>query len=52
MRVVEFIKDFADKKAGDLFTCDGILASWLVNEDKVAKYPETEKKKKEAKKEK
>ena len=49
MRVVEFIKDFADKKTGDTFKCDGMLANHLVNIDKVAKYPEKETVKKEAK---
>lgn len=38
MKKVEFTKDFATKKAGDVFTCDGQLASQLVNSDKVAKY--------------
>lgn len=38
MRKVEFIEDFANKKKGDTFECDGMLASHLVNVDKVAKY--------------
>lgn len=47
MRVVVFTKDFANKKAGDTFKCDGMLANHLVNTDKVAEYEE--KVKKEAK---
>jgi len=38
MRKVEFIKDFATKKKGDVWECDSQLASHLVNIDKVAKY--------------
>ena len=37
MLEVEFIKEFADKKIGDIFKCDGQLASHLINVDKVAK---------------
>jgi hypothetical protein len=40
MRKVEFIKDFATKKKGDVCECDSQLASQLVNVDKVAKYLE------------
>jgi len=40
MRKVEFIKDFATKKKGDVWECDSQLASQLVNVDKVAKYLE------------
>jgi hypothetical protein len=36
MKVI-FIKDFATKKKGDEFDCDGMLASRLINVDKVAK---------------
>lgn len=35
---IEFTKDFATKKKGDLWECDGMLASQLVRVDKVAKY--------------
>lgn len=38
MRSIVFIKDFANKVVGDIFNCDGMLASQLVNEDKVAEY--------------
>mgnify|MGYP003650608301 CR=1 FL=1 len=38
MREVEFIKDFANKSKGDKESYDGMLASHLVNKDKVAKY--------------
>ena len=38
MRQVEFTKDFATKKKGDVDSYDGMLASQLVNVDKVAKY--------------
>lgn len=34
---VEFTTDFADKKAGDRFKCDGQLAAQLIGGDKVAK---------------
>lgn len=38
MREVEFTKAFATKKKGDKAKYDGMLASYLVNVDKVAKY--------------
>ena len=38
MKKVEFIKDFAGKKKGDTASYDSILASELVNIQKVAKY--------------
>jgi hypothetical protein len=38
MRTVIFTEDFATKKKGESLTCDGQLASTLVNHDKVAKY--------------
>lgn len=38
MKEVEFTKDFATKKKGDKWRCDGLLASQLVHKDKVAKY--------------
>lgn len=34
---VEFITEFADKKAGDRFKCDPSLANQLIVGDKVAK---------------
>jgi hypothetical protein len=34
---VQFIKDFATKKKGDVFECGGMLASTLIHQDKVAK---------------
>lgn len=47
---IEFIKPFANKKKGDFFDCDSMLASRLVRQDKVAKYVKADSKKKEAKK--
>ncbi len=38
MVTIVFTKAFANKKKGDKFTCDGVLASQLVRFDKVAKY--------------
>lgn len=38
MKTVEFTSDFATKVKGDIWKCDGMLASQLVNVDKVAKY--------------
>lgn len=38
MKKIEFTADFATKKKGDVLQCDGQLASYLVHEDKVAKY--------------
>ena len=38
MLEVVFTEDFATKKKGDVFQCDSLLASHLVNIDKVAKY--------------
>ena len=35
---VEFIKDFAGKKKGDIYEADGVQCHQLVNADKVAKY--------------
>jgi len=46
MKLVEFTKDFATKKKGDKGSYDGMLASHLVNIDKVAKYVKDEKPKK------
>ena len=48
MKRIEFIKDFANNKKGDVVgNLDSILASNLVNNEKVAKYyedPKTQKK--------
>jgi len=44
MREVEFLKDFATKKKGDVWECDSQLASQLVHIDKVAKYKEPKEK--------
>ena len=41
MRKIQFIKDFANKTKDDVFECDSMLASQLVNEEKVAKYIDT-----------
>lgn len=56
MKTVIFIKEFAGKKVGERFSCDSMLASHLVNVDKVAKYvpevpevPEVPKKRKKRK---
>lgn len=35
---IEFVKEFATKGKGDKFNCPSLLASRLVNIDKVAKY--------------
>lgn len=43
MRLVEFTKKFANKKKGEKASYDGMLASHLVNIDKVAKYVTEEK---------
>lgn len=40
MKEVKFTKAFANKKKGDLFKCDGMLANRLVRIDKVAVYNE------------
>lgn len=37
-KTIIFTKDFADKLKSEEFTCDSMLASHLVNIDKVAKY--------------
>jgi hypothetical protein len=37
-RVVEFTTDFANKKTGEQFRCDGMLANQLVEGDRVARY--------------
>ena len=42
MKNIEFIEDFATKKKGDKWTCDAMLASQLVFNDKVAIYVDTE----------
>ena len=34
---IQFIKDFATKKKGDLWECDSMLASRLIHLKKVAK---------------
>lgn len=48
MKKIEFIKDFANSKKGDILSnLDSMLASYLVNNEKVAKYyeePTTQKK--------
>lgn len=36
MVVVVFTKEFAGKKVGEEFECDSMLASTLINSDKVA----------------
>lgn len=39
MAKIEFTKDFADRKKGEKWdNCPNLLASKLVNSDKVAKY--------------
>lgn len=40
MRKIVFTEDFATKKAGEEWSCDGSLASQLVHGDKVARYAE------------
>lgn len=49
MKKVKFIKDFANKKAGDVAEYDDQHASYLVNVDKVAEYFTEEKPNKKAK---
>ena len=46
MKEVVFTKDFGVKKKGDVAKYDGMLASHLVNVDKVAKYKTVKKVKK------
>jgi hypothetical protein len=43
MREVKFISDFASKKKGDVWRCDSMLASQLVNIEKVAEYNDLKK---------
>lgn len=43
---IVFTKDYADKKEGDNYTCDSMIASRLVNNLKVAKYKTVAKTKK------
>ena len=38
MRDIEFLSPFAGKEKGDKWQCDSMLASQLVNIDKVAVY--------------
>lgn len=42
MRKIKFIEDFANKVKGDEFECDGMLASTLVRDDKVAEFIDIE----------
>ena len=49
MPVVVFIKDFANKKKGEEFKCDGMLANTLVTKDKVAEYKDSKPKAKTTK---
>ena len=42
-KTIIFTKDFANREKGETLKCDSMLASHLVNRDKVAKY-KTEKK--------
>lgn len=37
-RTVKFIEDYATKSKGEIFACDGQIASHLVNVAKVAEY--------------
>lgn len=38
MRKIKFTEDFATRSKGDIWECDSLLASQLVNVDKVAIY--------------
>ena len=38
MTKIEFTKSYATKKKGDVIECDGMIASTLVRDKKVAKY--------------
>lgn len=42
MRDIIFIKDFAGRKKGDSWSCDGQLASQLVRVSKVAEFTDVE----------
>ena len=46
MKTIVFLKDFANKKKGDEFKCDSMLANTLVTKDKVAKYKDSKPNKK------
>jgi hypothetical protein len=46
MKKIEFTKDFANSKKGDVISLSSILASQLVTVEKVAKYWTDEKPKK------
>ena len=49
MKKIQFTKDFAIKKKGDVWECDSMLAHNLIHKDKVAKiYKEKEKVSKKA----
>lgn len=37
MTTIIFTQDFATRKKGEVWTCDGMLAAQLIGEDKVAK---------------
>ena len=37
MEKIQFTKDFATKKKGDIWECDSMLAHNLIHKDKVAK---------------
>jgi len=50
MKEIIFTEDFATKKKGDKWVCDGQLANHLVTVDKVAKYTAEIKVEKEVKK--
>ena len=45
-RKVEFIKDFANRKKGTTYECEGMEANTLVRVLKVAKYPKEKKEEK------
>jgi len=45
MKEVEFIKDFANRKKGDVWACDSMLARTLINEGVAKFYVKEEKKK-------
>lgn len=47
---IEFTEDFANRKKGETWKCDGMLASQLVRVDKVAKFYEEKPKAKKSKK--
>ena len=49
MRLIKFIKDFAGRVKGETILVDSMLASYLINKDKVAVKDEPKSKKSKSK---